>query len=234
MKVEIWSDIACPWCYIGKTRFEKALAAYEHAGEVEVVWRSFELQPDAPRKAAGGTAEHLMAKYGRSRAQVLEMMERVSEVAASEGLEFHLDKGVAANTFDAHRLVHYGTSVGRGEAVMRRLMRAYQSEGEDLSDHAALARLAVEAGLEESGVREVLASDAFSDAVRADERRARTLGVDGVPFFVFDEAHGVSGAQPTEFFLSALRQLGPQVKPLTMHGAEGPVCDEDGCELPRA
>lgn len=234
MKVEIWSDIACPWCYIGKTRFEKALAAYEHAGEVEVVWRSFELQPAAPRQASGSTAEHLMEKYGRSRAQVLEMMERVSEVAASEGLEFHLDKGVAANTFDAHRLVHYGTSVGRGEAVMRRLMRAYQSEGEDLSDHAALGRLAVEAGLEGNAVREVLASDAFSDAVRSDERRARTLGVDGVPFFVFDEAHGVSGAQPTELFLSALRQLGPQAKPLTMHGAGGPVCDEDGCELPQA
>lgn len=233
MKVEIWSDIACPWCYIGKTRFEKALSAYEHAGEVEVVWRSFELQPDAPRQSPGTTATHLMDKYGRSHDEVLGMMERVSEVAASEGLEFHLERGVAANTFDAHRLVHYGASVGKGEAVMRRLMRAYQSDGEDLSDHGTLARLAVEAGLDASGARDVLAGDAFSDAVRSDERRARSLGVDGVPFFVFDEVHGVSGAQPMEFFLSALRQLGPQVRPLTMHGSTAPVCDEDGCEVPQ-
>jgi len=235
MVVEIWSDIACPWCYIGKVRFEKALAAYEHRGAVEVVWRSFELQPEAPRADPEPTARHLMAKYGRSHADVLAMLERVTEVAASEGLEYHLERGLAANTFDAHRLVHLGTSLGKGEGVMRRLMQAYQGEGADVSDQETLVRLAVEAGLGEEDVRRVLGSDAFADDVRADERRARSLGVNGVPFFVFDELHGVSGAQPTDYFLAALRQLGPQARPVTvLGGAGGDACGADGCELPSA
>lgn len=235
MLVEIWSDIACPWCHIGKARFEAALAEYEHKDSVEVVWRSYELQPDAPRTNPGTTTEALKAKYGRSAAQVAEMLAQVTEAAAGEGLEYHLDRAVAANTFDAHRLVHLAGKHGLGHQVMTRLMRAYQSDGLNVADHDTLARLAAEAGLAEDDVRGLLRSDDYAAEVRADQRRGRAFGVTGVPFFVFDELHGASGAQPKEFFLAALRQLGPRSKPVTMLGAtaEG-VCDDDGCVAPQA
>lgn len=224
MVVEIWSDIACPWCYIGKVRFEKALEQYAHASEVEVVWRSFELDPNAPRSNAPLNVDNLMAKYRQTREGVGEMMDRASEQAASEGLEFDLESSRHANTFDAHRLVHAaaasGTSATSSTAgtdaaveagrVMERLMRAQQSEGEDLSDHETLVRLTTEAGMDEGTVRRVLSGDDFAAAVKSDEERARGFGIDGVPYFVFDEQHGVSGAQPAALFLRALQQLGPQ------------------------
>lgn len=210
MKIEIWSDIACPWCYIGKVRFEKALAQYEHKDDVEVVWRSFQLQPDAPKVDAPTTVEHLMRSYGRSREQVLEMMQQAANAAAQDDLEFHLDKAIASNTLDAHRLAKLGEAKGLGAKVMERLMRAYQSEGENVADEETLVRLGTEAGLTEDDVHELLAGDAFLAEFQADLDRGRGFGVSGVPFFVIDEQHGISGAQPTEFFLSALRQLGPQ------------------------
>ncbi len=219
MVVEIWSDIACPWCYIGKVRFEKALEQYAHSGEVEVVWRSFELDPNAPRSNAPLNVDNLMIKYRQTREGVGEMMARASEQAASEGLEFDLESSRHANTLDAHRLVHAaaaggtsGTADAAVEAghVMERLMRAQQSEGEDLSDHETLVRLTTEAGMDEGAARRVLSGDDFAAAVRSDEERARGFGISGVPYFVFDEQHGVSGAQPTALFLRALQQLGPQ------------------------
>ncbi len=236
MKIEIWSDIACPWCYIGKVRFEKALDMYEHASDVEVVWRSYQLQPDAPRENAPTTVEHLIEKYGRSREQTLEMMQNVTNVAAEEGIEYHLDRAVASNTFDAHRLAKLGEAKGVGDAVMVRLMQAYQSEGANVADPETLVRLGTEAGLEEADVRELLAGDAYAAEFHADQERARYFGVSGVPFFVIDEEHGVSGAQPTDFFLAALRQLGPQKPKLkAVAGADGDAmaCDDDGCAVPQ-
>lgn len=236
MRIEIWSDIACPWCYVGKVRFQAALEQYEHADAVEVVWRSFELQPDAPKGSSVPSIERLMEKYQLTREKALEMIGRVTDVAAASGLEFHLERARSANTFDAHRLIHKGASVGLGQQVMERLMHAYQSEGLDLADHATLQRLAVEAGLDDDDARTVLASDAFAADVRADQERGRTFGVSGVPFFIVDEAHGISGAQPVEFFLQALQQLGPQRAPITMITAAGddaPSCDDDGCEVPQ-
>lgn len=213
MKIEIWSDIACPWCYIGKVRFEKALEQYEHKDDVEVVWRSYQLQPNAPTENAPTTVEHLMEAYGRSREAVLEMMRNVTDVAEGEGIEYHLDRAVAANTLDAHRLTKLGTEKGVGKPVMERLMQAYQSEGANVADADTLVRLGAEAGLAEADVRAMLASDAYLHDVRADRQRGQAIGVNGVPFFVIDEQHGVSGAQPTEFFLSALQQLGPSRVP---------------------
>lgn len=212
MKIEIWSDIACPWCYIGKARFEKALADYEHADEVEVSWRSFQLQPDAPRENPVLTAAHLAEKYGVGLSQAHEMMARASEVAAEEGLEFHLDKALAANTFDAHRLVHFAEGLGHGKAMMTRLMQAYQSEGANVADHQTLLGMAEEVGLDRDPAARMLAGDEFTAEVLADFERGRAFGVSGVPFFVIDERHGISGAQPTELFLRALRQLGPQAE----------------------
>jgi len=235
VKIEIWSDIACPWCYIGKVRFENALSRYEHAADVEVVWRAFQLQPDAPRDNAPSTVEHLTEKYGRSREATLEMMQRVTDVAAEEGLSYQLERAVAANTFDAHRLAKLGEAEGAGEAVMVRLMQAYQSEGANVADPETLVRLGREAGLEEAAVRDLLAGDAFAAEVEADFARARSFGVSGVPFFVIDEQHGISGAQPSEFFLAALRQLGPQQPKLAMVGGadDAAACDDDGCALPQ-
>ncbi len=237
MKIEIWSDIACPWCYIGKVRFEKALAAYEHANEVEVIWRSYQLQPDAPKVNAPTTVENLMQKYGRSQEQVLEMMRNVTEVAAGEGIEYHLDRAVASNTLDAHRLTKLAESKGVGQPVMERLMQAYQSEGANVADPETLVRLGAEGGLDEADVRAMLASDDFVAEFHADVQRARSIGVNGVPFFVIDEQHGVSGAQPTEFFLSALQQLGPQkpkLKLVEVAGDDAAACGPDGCEVPAA
>lgn len=219
MKVEIWSDVACPWCYVGKVRFDKALADYEHAGEVEVVWRSFQLQPDAPRKNPVPTSVHLAEKYGAGAQQVKEMMSRVSELAAAEGLEFHLDKALAANTFDAQRLIHHARASAGPElatALLNRLMQAYQSDGANVADHELLADLAQEVGLNGAEAARVLAGDDHADDVRADLERAHRFGINGVPFFVIDEQHGISGAQPTELFLRALQQLGPQ--PAEPHG----------------
>jgi len=229
MRVEVFSDIACPWCYIGKTRFERALARYERAGEVEVVWRSFQLAPDAPVADPEPTADHLARKYGVSREGALAMMDRVTREAASEGLEFHLERSLAASTFDAHRVVHLAAARGRGREVMERLMRAYQSEGANVSDRDTLVRLAGEAGLPAEDVREALESGAYADAVEADLDLARRYGVTGVPFFVFDAAAAVSGAQPTEVFLSVLRRLGPQGTPLRTVAEDGAACGPDGC-----
>jgi len=201
MKVEIWSDVVCPWCYIGKRRFESALAQFEHAGEVEVVWKSFELDPDAPGRR-GPTLEHLARKYGISEEQARSMHERMTAVAAELGLEYHLDETQGGNTCDAHRLLQAAKERGLGDAMKERLMLAYFTESEPVGDREVLARLGAEVGLEDAA--DVLASDAFGDAVRGDEREARLLGISAVPFFVVDRYYGIEGAQPPETILQAL------------------------------
>lgn len=210
MQVEIFSDIACPWCYIGKRRFQQALADYEHAGDVEIVWRSFELDPHAPHAQTGLTIDKLKSKYGVDHEEAARMQAGATREAATVGLKFQLERSREANTFDAHRLTHYAASVGLQGPLLESLMNAYQAGGEYLDSHETLERLAVEAGLDGQAVREVLAGDAFADAVREDESRARRLGINGVPFFVFDAKSGISGAQSSDYFLQALRQLGPK------------------------
>lgn len=206
MKVEIWSDIACPWCYVGKRRFERALEQFEHARDVEVVWRSFELDPHAPRTHAESQDELLAKKYGMPVEKARAMNERMTGEARKEGLEFHLDRVRVGNTFDAHRLVHLAAESGRADAMKERLMRAYFTEGEAVGDPATLVRLGTDVGLDEARVREVVSGSAYAKDVRADEERARAFGISGVPFFAIDERYGVSGAQPSEVLLDALRQ----------------------------
>ena len=205
MHVEIWSDIACPWCYVGKRRFEAALAEYEHRDAVTVTWRSFELDPAAPAEASGEYAERLAAKYGMSVEQARRMIGDMTRTAAAEGLDFHFERARGGNTFDAHRIVHLGREHGMQDAVKERLLRAYFTEGELLSDHDTLRRVAVEAGLPEDEVAGTLAGDRFAEDVRADEATARTFGISGVPFFVVDRQYGASGAQPPELLLQLLR-----------------------------
>jgi predicted DsbA family dithiol-disulfide isomerase len=229
MHIEIWSDIACPWCYIGKRRFEAALAAFEHRDEVQVSWRSFELDPDAPAERPGERAVHLAAKYGSSVEQARAMEANMTAVAAGEGLEFRFDIARDGNTFDAHRLLHLAAAHGLQDALEERLMRGYLGEGELISDHATLERLAVEAGLPADEVRDVLATDHYATDVREDQRTARSLGISAVPFFVIDRAMGASGAQPPEV-LGELLQRGwdARTPPLSVV-ASGPTCGIDGC-----
>ena len=206
MKIEIWSDIACPWCYVGKRRFEQALQQFEHAGDVEVTWRSFELDPHAPRTHAESQDELLAKKYVLPVEKARAMNERMTAEARKEGLDFHLDRVKVGNTFDAHRLVHLAAESGRADAMKERLMRAYFTEGEAVGDPDTLVRLGAEVGLGEGRVREIVNGDAYANDVRADEERARSFGISGVPFFAIDERYGVSGAQPADVLLGALRE----------------------------
>src|SRR3954454_5597620 len=201
MQIGIWSDIACPWCYVGKRRFEAALEQFEHRDEVEVTWRSFELDPEAPAAREGDHTAHLAAKYGTSVDQAQAMHDRMTETAAAEGLAFRFDQVRSGNTFDAHRLTHLAASHGLQDAMKERLMRAYLEEGQLISDHATLRRLAGEVGLPADEVADALATDAFAAAVRGDEATAHALGISAVPFFVADRAIGASGAQPAEVLL---------------------------------
>jgi predicted DsbA family dithiol-disulfide isomerase len=227
--VEIWSDIACPWCYVGKRRFETALAAFEHRDDVTVTWRSFELDPAAPREREVDGATHLAEKYGTSREQAHAMHQRMTDVAAGEGLEFRFDLARGGNTFDAHRLTHLAAAHGLQDAMKERLMRAYLTEGEPIGDPATLERLAIDAGLPEDEVRDLLAGDRYADEVREDERTAAQFGIHAVPFFVVDRALGASGAQPAEVFGELLRRGWEARKPAVAVVADGEACGPDGC-----
>jgi predicted DsbA family dithiol-disulfide isomerase len=204
VRVEIWSDVVCPWCYVGKRRFEKALANFDHRGDVEVVHRSFQLNPAAPVGETSPRRAALMSKYGLSDEQVDAMNGRMEQTAAEEGLQYDLTGGVTGNTFDAHRLLHLAHERGRQDEAIERLYRAYFTEKRSLFDHDSLVELAGEAGLDREEVRRMLASDDYAAAVERDIDEARKLGATGVPFFVIDHRYGVSGAQPAQVFSQAL------------------------------
>lgn len=207
VRVEVWSDVVCPWCYIGKRRLERALESFEHAEDVEVVWRSYQLDPAFPRGERRPTLDVLMAKTGATRERAREMNAHVSGLAEQEGLAYRLDDSVMVNTLDAHRLSHLAAARGLGGAAHERLMRAQLVDNEILDDPDTLVRAGTDIGLDEGEIRAVLAGDAYRAEVEADIREARRLGADGVPFFVLNRAYGVSGAQPAEAFLGALRQV---------------------------
>jgi predicted DsbA family dithiol-disulfide isomerase len=239
VKVEIWSDVVCPWCYIGKRRFEAALARFAHRDDVEVMWRSFELDPSTESVSVPGEgpghAELIATKYGMSLAQAEAAVASVTRAAAGEGLDFHLDRSLRSNTFDAHRLIHLGADQGLQSEAKERFMRAYFTEGQPVGDRDALVRLAVDAGLAREDAERVLAGDEYADAVRSDEAEARALGISGVPFFVVDRLYGVSGAQPADQLLAVLERAWSERSPLTLVAA-GPeatdeACGPDGCPI---
>jgi predicted DsbA family dithiol-disulfide isomerase len=235
MQVEIWSDVVCPWCYIGKRRFEAALARFPHRDEVQVVYRSFELDPNAPRDSNATVGEVLASKFGVSLERAMAMNDRVSRLAAEEGLEYRLERARYANTFDAHRMIHLAATHGLQHAAQERLMRAYFTDSEDVGDAETLVRLGADIGVDAAEARAALAADDYADAVRADLRRARGFGIQGVPFFVIDEQYGISGAQPTDAMLEVLDQVWAEAHPLTMVGStDGEVCEDGTCALPSA
>jgi predicted DsbA family dithiol-disulfide isomerase len=204
MEVEIWSDINCPWCYIGKRRFEAALAEFAHADDVDVTWRSFELDPSAPAEIRGNGAAMLSEKYGVRLERARAMEQNVAEIAAAEGLEYDLEHARIGSSFDAHRLVQLAKHHGLQDAMKERLFRARFSEGRLVSDPETLVQLGSEVGLDGAEVRAMLATDAFVSDVRDDEAAAHALGITGVPMFVVDRAFGMSGAQPAEQLLALL------------------------------
>jgi predicted DsbA family dithiol-disulfide isomerase len=230
LRVDIWSDIACPWCYVGKRRFEAALADFPHRDQVEVVWRAFELDPSAPRtrESSVSYAERLAKKYGSSVAQAEAMIKRMTDVAAEDGLEFRFDKIRPGNTFDAHRVLHLAAERGVQDAVKERLLLAYMTEGEAIGLPEVLVRLAGDAGLNEDEVHAALATDTYSREVREDEEKAREIGITGVPFFIFGGRYAVSGAQPADLFGRVLRQAWDEMAPEPAF-AEGAACGPDGC-----
>lgn len=206
MRIEIWADVVCPWCYIGKRRLEKAVAGFEHADEVEVVYRSYELDPFAPEVGTESTVTVLGRKFGADEAGTRAMMARADEVAAGEGLTFAHADALHARTLTAHRLLHLAKAEGRQHELMEQVLAAYFTRGESLGDHDVLRKAAAEAGLDAGRVDEVLAGDEYRDEVMADVAQARAYGSSGVPFFVLDGRFGISGAQPTELFEQALEQ----------------------------
>jgi predicted DsbA family dithiol-disulfide isomerase len=204
VRVEIWSDVVCPWCYIGKGRFEKALARFDHLDEVEVVWRSFQLHPEHPKGVREPLEESLAAKIGGTVEQVRVMNDHVKTLAAAEGLYYDFESYTLVNTFDAHRLTHLAKAHGLGAELHERFLRAQLIEGEVLDDADTLVRLSAEIGVPEDDARRVLEDDDYTADVNEEIRELRALGGNGVPFFVIDRRYGISRAQSTEVFLRAL------------------------------
>jgi predicted DsbA family dithiol-disulfide isomerase len=232
VRIEIWSDVVCPWCYIGKRRLEEALAGFEHRDQVEVVWRSFQLDPSAPTEPTEDVAEMLGRKYGGGRANALTMVANVQQVAAEVGLDFskHPD-ALHLNTVDAHRLLH-AAGERRGE-LKEALLHAYFVEARNLADHEVLVEVATSVGLDAGQARAVLSSDAHADEVAADAAQAQAYGATGVPFFVVDAKYGVSGAQPTEVFSQLLAQAWAERSPIQLvtTGGPAPGCEGDECAI---
>ncbi|MCW2807189.1 MAG: DsbA family oxidoreductase [Marmoricola sp.] len=241
MRIDIWSDVVCPWCYIGKRRLETALGRTGHGDDIEVVYRSFQLDPAAPRVPEQTVAESLGAKYGGGPEAGQQMVERVEAVAAEEGLLFRLGEAKRVNTIDAHRLLHLALAQG-GPALQatlkEELLAAYFLRAENVADHDLLRRTAEKAGLDTDRVEQALGSDEYADAVEADIREAAGLGATGVPFFVIDRKYGVSGAQPVEAFVQVLERAWSEAHPPLQHlgpqhvgQQDGEVCGPDGCAI---
>jgi len=231
VRIEIWSDIVCPWCYIGKRRLEKALAGFPH--QVEIVWRSYQLDPGAPLEVTETVAEHLGRKYGGGPEAGQRMIDNVEAVAAEEGLLYRLAEARRANTIDAHRLLHQAHAEGRQGELKEALLAAYFLRAEDVADHDVLRKVAAEVGLDQAAVDATLSSDAYRAEVYADIEQAQAYGAGGVPFFVIDAKYGISGAQPVEVFRETLDRAWADAHPtlLMADPAGGEACGPDGCAL---
>lgn len=227
MRIEVWSDIVCPWCYIGKRRLETAITGFNHP--VEIAWRSFELDPSAPRTSKYPLDEALARKYGMSIRRARQMMDQVTATAAEEGLEFDFSKAKGGNTFDAHRLLHFAAQKGVQNAMKERLLRAYFSEGRAISDRQELATLAADVGLSADQARAALDDGDFAAEVRNDEARARELGVRGVPYFLIDEHFALSGAQPADVIVAELRRA--QAQKGSGSGGDDTSCEDGFCSI---
>ncbi len=221
MQVEIWSDVVCPWCYIGKRRFEAAVRQFEGRLDVEVVWRSFELDPAAPKVIGKDMATLLSEKYRMSKEKATESIANITNLASSEGLEYHLESAKMGNSFDAHRLLRLAVLKGLGDAMKERLLKAYFTDSMEISSQKVLVELGTEVGLRDTWILEMFAGDSMAQEVRDDEALASKYGITGVPFFVFDSKYGVSGAQATEVFVGVLNKVCEESSALSIFGEPG-------------
>lgn len=232
MRVDLWSDVVCPWCYVGLANLEEALGRFEHGDEVEVVLHSFELDPNAPAEDPRSLNELLAKKYGAPIEQIEAQQARLTALGAERGIDFRFDKARRSNSFDAHRLLHLAGERGCQLELKHRLGRAYFTDGEVLTDRAVLEAAAADVGLDAAEVAEVLDGDRYAAEVRRDEAEAHEIGVGGVPFFVFDGRLGLSGAQPPEALLRVLERAWPErVTGIQVLDAPGEACGPEGCEL---
>ena len=231
IRVDIWSDVVCPFCYIGKKRLEHVAA--EAGITLDVHWHSFELDPNAPAKHNSNNTERLAKKYGRSYADMEQMERNVAAMAAEEGIDFQWQKAQSGNTFDAHRLIHFAASKGLANEAKEALCYAYMTEGVAIGERSNVELVAQRIGLHADEVKAVLDSDAFAADVRQDEEIARSqLQVSGVPFFVFNQRLGLSGAQPREVFLQALQQAQSPDNTAVATDSSAAQCNDDNCEIP--
>lgn len=232
MRVDIWSDVVCPFCYIGKKRLEHVAA---DAGiELDIHWHSFELDPHAPARHQSSNTERLAKKYGQSIAQTEQMERNVAQAAASEGIEFNWQQANSGNTFNAHRIIHLAQTQGLGNAAKEAFLHAYMTEGLAIGEPEVVEKIALNIGLTASDIQAVLSSDLYADEVRHDEKIAHEqLKVTGVPFFVFDQRLAVAGAQPREVFLQVFEQLQQQAENPSVEAEATASCDAEGCEIPK-
>ncbi|WP_404457431.1 DsbA family protein [Oceanobacillus kapialis] len=235
MQIEVWSDFVCPFCYIGKRRLEKALEAFPHKENINVIYKSFELDPNAEINPEKSIHELLAGKYNMTVERAMRMHEDMGKQAKQVGLTYNFDEMKHTNSFDAHRVAKYATEKGKGKEMTERLLYAYFTESKLISDHATLIELASEMGLDEDEVTALLKVDDYALHVRADEERARQIGVEGVPFFVFNEKYAVTGAQPVEAFTEVLEtvwkeeQEKPALKTLNPKQSKTTYCTDEGC-----
>lgn len=233
MKVEIWSDVMCPFCYIGKRRLEAALQQFDHPEDIEVEWKSFQLRPDMETQPDVSIHEHLSEVKGWSMEEAAQFNKRMQDMAADAGLEFNMDQAIVANSVDAHRFAHYAKTHDKGDAAEEALFKAYFTDGKNTDDQEVLVALGKDIGLDPEETRNILQSDQFTEKVKEDILESRKIGVQGVPFFVFDRKYAISGAQPTDTFLEALQkswaEWNDEQQPVTLNTeAKGAVCGPDG------
>jgi predicted DsbA family dithiol-disulfide isomerase len=232
MRIDIWSDVMCPFCYIGKRKLEQALDSFEHKNDVEVVWHSFQLDPDMQPQPGTDIYGYLAERKGQSREWSVSMHKNMEQMAAKDGLEYNFSKAVPANSFNAHRLIQLAKTQGLGDAAEERLFKAYFTEGKDINNTDTLQQIGMELGLSAVTVGEMLNSSAFATEVHADVQRAAELGINGVPFFVLNNKYGISGAQPASLFSDALQQAWVEYETaqgITTLPGNGPVCTDDSC-----
>ncbi|MDI2033378.1 hypothetical protein PJL15_00474 [Paenarthrobacter nitroguajacolicus] len=232
MKIEIWSDVACPWCYIGKRRLETALAQFPHRDSVDIQWKSYQLDPSVPEHYDGTELDYLSKRKGMAPEQVKQMFAHVTETAKGEGLDYHFDKVVVANSFTAHRLIHLAGTHDKQDVAKEKLLSDHFEHGKDIGSREYLTELGAALELPASEVQELFTTDKFTEEVNLDINEARAIGVTGVPFFVIDRKYGISGAQPAELFSQALNQAWQEANPLIPVGAsDAEACGPDGCAV---
>ncbi|GGE30356.1 DSBA oxidoreductase [Pullulanibacillus camelliae] len=234
MKIEVWSDFVCPFCYIGKRHLEEALKSLPDVSQVTIDYKSFELDPHSPKDSDGDIHASLAKKFGVSYEQAKAMNDRMTEQAKEAGLTYHFDTMIPTNTFDAHRLMHYAESFGKKAEMTERLLKAYFTDSKHIGDHETLSILAEEVGLNKEDVQAMLTGTDYADVVRQDEQEAQQLNVQGVPFFVINRKYAISGAQPIEVFSNALKKVHQEEQPLMVlnETTDEAICADGSCQIP--